>query len=162
MQITCYAERTLRCAAPPAFDFAVDAERFPPMFTGYGPIPAIRSITLEGPLAVGVTRRIANSDGSMLTEQVTALDRPTRHAYSLGGFRAPFSWLVKRGHADWAFEAQQSITHVRWSYCFDLRSPLAYPLAALLLQFFMARAMQRCLDQMAYALDEHDAAVRSS
>lgn len=152
MRIMCRAEQTMPCAPDAVFALMVDPDRFPSMFEGYGPIPAIRSVTLDTPLAVGATRRIHNTDGTTLTEQVTALDRPVRHAYTLGGFRPPFSWLVTRGESDWTLSAQASGTHVRWIYDFTLTSALVYPLAAVLLKFFMGRAMQRCLDNMARLL----------
>ena len=88
-----------RFSAPPETVYAVivDPTRFPRTFSGYGPIPAISAITLDGPLRVGGTRRISNADGSVLTEHVTRLERPVYHAYTLFGFRPPFSWLVTLG-----------------------------------------------------------------
>jgi len=126
----------------------VDPDRFPSTFSGYGLIPAIRSIELEHPLAVGTTRRIQNADGSRLSEQVTALDRPAHQAYTLRGFRAPFSWLVSHADADWSITPATTGSLVRWRYTFTLSSVWAYPLAACVLHLFMARAMQRCLQNM--------------
>jgi ribosome-associated toxin RatA of RatAB toxin-antitoxin module len=154
MQIHCQAQQAFRCSPQAVFDLMVDTQRFPATFTGYGLIPAIRSITLHGPLAVGATRRIENSDGSVLSEQVTALTAPSHHAYILSGFAAPFAWLVTQGAADWQIDAvADGGTWVRWRYDFTLTSRLAYPLAALVLRGFMARALQRCLVQMAAVLD---------
>ena len=92
------------------------------------------------------------TDGSALTEQITALEPPTRHAYTLSGFRAPFSWLVTLGESEWLVSAKGSGVHVRWDYRFVLTGFWVYPVAAVLLKFFMARAMQRCLDNLARAL----------
>ena len=152
MPITCHAQQTMPCAPPAVFALMVDPLRFPATFPGYGPIPGIRTVTLDVPLAVGATRRIHNTDGSTLTETITALDAPTRHAYTLGGFRAPFSWLVSQGEANWSVGATASGSHVRWDYSFSPTRAWTYPLAAVLLRFFMARAMQRCLDTMARRL----------
>lgn len=152
MRIMCEAQQTMPCGPHAVFALMVDPDRFPSMFEGYGPIPAIRSVTLDAPLAVGATRRIHNTDGSILTEQVTALDRPVRHAYTLVGFRPPFSWLVTRGESDWTLSTREPGTHVRWIYDFTLTNALAYPLASVVLKFFMSRAMQRCLDNMARLL----------
>ena len=152
MRIMCQAQQTMPCGPHAVFALMVDPDRFPSMFEGYGPIPAIRSVTLDTPLAIGATRRIHNTDGTTLTEQVTALDLPVRHAYTLSGFRPPFSWLVTRGESDWALSAEESGTHVRWIYVFTLTSTFVYPLAAVVLKFFMGRAMQRCLDNMARLL----------
>ena len=126
----------------------VDAGSFPACFTGFGLIPAIRSIRLTEPLAVGVIRHIYNADNSVLIEKVTVLDRPNRHGYTLGGFQAPFSWLVRQGESDWQLSKRAIGTEVRWRYEFTLTSFLLYPVCFLLLKFFMQRAMQRCLQNM--------------
>ncbi len=152
MRILCTARRAIPCPASAAFELSLDPDRFPSLFQGCGPIPAIRSITLDTALTVGATRRIINADGTVLTEQVTALDPPSRHRYSLTGFRAPFSWLVRRGDADWNFAADASGTQVRWDYDFVLTGFWAYPIAVVLLRVFMRRAMHRCLDNMAQTL----------
>ena len=131
------------------YDLMVDAARFPPTFAGYGPIPAIREVALDGPLRVGGTRRIANSDGSVLTEKITRLDRPAGQSYTLLGFRPPFSWLVTCGEADWRIQKANSGTDVAWCYAFTLTTPLVYPLAALVIRVCMRQAMRRCLAAMA-------------
>ena len=153
MRISCQAQQTMACAPAAAFALLLDPHRFPATFTGFGPIPGIRAVTLDAPLAIGSTRRIHNDDGSVLVETITALDAPTHHGYTLGGFRPPFSWLVRRGVADWSLHAGPSSARVCWRYDFDLTHAWAYPLAALLLKWFMARAMRRCLDNMARMLD---------
>jgi hypothetical protein len=149
MQIRVLAEHTF--PAPPAavFALAVDPVRFPPTFRGCGPVPAVRRITLLAPLAVGSLRELENSDGTRLTERVTALDAPTHHAYTLTGLAPPLSWLVRAGHADWTFTGVAGGTHVRWRYDWELSSGLAWPAAWPLLQGFMRRAMRRCLRAMA-------------
>lgn len=152
MPITWQAQQTMPCTPPAVFALMVDPLRLPSTLTGYGPIPGIRAETLDTPLAVGTTRRIHNTDGSTLTETITVLDAPTHHAYTLGGFRAPFSWLVAHGEADWSVGATTSGSHVRWDYRFSVARAWTSPLAALLLRFFMARAMQRCLGNMARRL----------
>ena len=159
MHPTCTARANLPCSAEAAFDLAADAARFPPLFRGYGLIPAIRSITLLSPLAVGCERRVANSDGSVLTEHVTALDRPGLHAYTLSGFRPPFSWLVRLGEARWAFSAHAQGCSVEWRYTFTPRAALSRPLVALLLRCCMQPAMQRCLAAMAQACISSQAAT---
>ena len=147
-------------AAPPdaVFALALDAARFPEFFSGYGPIPAVRQITLHAPSAVGSTRALLNSDGSQLHERITAYAPPHHHAYTLTGLRAPLAWLVRAGHADWRFVpagdgTPGNGTHVTWRYRWTLTSPLAWPLAAPLLRVFMRGAMARCLASMAAALD---------
>ena len=84
--------------------------------------PAIKAVVLDAPLAVGSTRQIHNADGTVLTERITVLDPPFRHAYELTGFSAPFSWLVRLGDADWTLQATEAGTLVRWRYDFSLTS----------------------------------------
>lgn len=75
------------------YDLMVDAARFPRIFPGYGPIPAIRAVLLDGALRVGGTRRIANSDGSVLTEMITRLDRPASRMCCLASGHPSRGWL---------------------------------------------------------------------
>jgi uncharacterized protein YndB with AHSA1/START domain len=149
MQIRLLAQHTF--PAPPAavFALALDPARFPATFRGCGPIPAVRRITAQLPLAVGATRELENSDGSRVTERITALEAPRHHAYTLTGLAPPFSWLVRAGHADWTFTGEGEGTHVQWRLDWELASPLAWPVAWPLLQGFMRGAMRRCLRAMA-------------
>ncbi len=149
MLITCHAARTLACTPEQAFDLATDASRFPDFFDGFGPIPGVRAVRLDGPLVPGATREVHNVDGSVLRETVHVVERPRRHAYRLDGFRPPFGWLVGHADATWTFAPSAHGTVVEWSYAFSLASPLAAPIARPLLQVFMAGAMARCLAAMA-------------
>jgi hypothetical protein len=153
MKITCTAEQGFACGPAPIFELMVDAGSFPACFTGFGLIPAIRSIRLAEPLAVGVVRHIYNADNSVLIEKVTLLDRPNRHSYMLSGFRPPFSWLVKLGESDWQLGPLENGTRVRWTYEFTLTSFLVYPLCLVLLKPFMQTAMKRCLKNMLKVCD---------
>ena len=120
MRLTVSAERSLPCTPEVAFRMATSPERFPAFFTGFGPIPAVSGIRLHAPLAVGSTRRVHNADGTVLSDRVTVLDPPVRHAYVLTGFRPPFSWLVTQGEADWTFAGHEFGSRVRWDYEFTL------------------------------------------
>ena len=93
-------------------------------------------------------------DGTVLSERVTVLDPPVRHAYVLTGFRPPFSWLVTQGEANWTFAGHEFGSRVRWDYEFTLARRWLAPVTALMLQLFMRRAMHRCLKNMARALAE--------
>jgi hypothetical protein len=148
MQIRLRAQLTVPAPPGAVFALAVDPARFPATFRGCGPIPAVRRITAQLPIAVGSTRELENSDGSRVREKVTALEAPLRHAYTLSGLAPPFSWLVRAGHADWTFTGVDAGTHVQWRYDWDLAGRLAWPLAWPLLQC-MRVAMQRCLRAMA-------------
>jgi len=151
MDIDVHAHLMLRVMPDAVFALATDAERFPALFRGFGPIPGLRRIRLHGPLAVGVTRDVEGEDGVVMLERVTALEPGRHHAYTLSRLRPPLSWLVRTGHADWRFTPEGDGTAVRWRYRFELTAPLVWPLAAPLLKFFMQGAMQRCLAAMAQA-----------
>ena len=81
---------------------AADADRFPGLFTGFGPIPAIRGVRLHAPLAVGSTRSVHNADGTVLEETIIAHDPPVSHAYTLSGFSAAVvvAGVARRGQLD--------------------------------------------------------------
>lgn len=148
MPVVLLAQRRFAHAAGSIFGLCTDPQRFPQVFRGYGPIPAIREIVLLAPLAVGSEREIRNSDGSVLRERVTALLPPLHHAYTLSGFRAPFAWLVRSGAADWQLQPLQDGTLLTWTYRFETTSSITRPLAAVLLRRCMQPAMQRCLHAM--------------
>ncbi len=158
MRIEICVARTL--AAPPAavFALALDASRFAATFRGCGPIPALRRVAAHGAPAVGSTREVESSDGSLLTERITAFDPPRRHAYTLSGLQPPLAWLVTTGDADWTFADADGATRVNWRYAFTLTSALAWPLAAPLLHVFMRVAMRRCLGAMARMLEANGTA----
>ena len=148
MHVQLEVERLFSALPEAVFALALDPERFPATFTGCGPIPAIRRITAHAAPAVGSTRTLENSDGSVLGERITAFEPARRHAYVLTGLRAPLGWLVREGQADWTFDARDGGTQVCWRYRFELTSPLVWPIAWPLLQGFMRTAMRRCLEAM--------------
>ena len=153
MKIVCHTDRVFNREPASIFELMIDAASFPGCFTGYGLIPAIVSIGLNEPLAVGVIRHIYNADGSVLNETVTLLDKPNRHCYILSGFKAPFSWLVRQGESDWQLSKLERETHVRWTYEFTPTTFLLYPICFILLKFFMQSAMRRCLENMSDRLN---------
>lgn len=148
MSILLLAQQRFRATPQAVFALCTDPQRFPQTFTGYGPVPAIREIVLQAPLAVGSTREIRNSDGSVLQERIRALRKPFHHAYTLEGFRAPFAWLVSHGEADWLLQELEQGTLVTWTYRFEPASATVRPLAAMLLRSCMQPAMRRCLQRM--------------
>ncbi len=157
MHVDLIAKHTFASAPVAVFALGLDPLRFPAAFRGFGPIPSIRRITLHAPPAVGSTRELENSDGSRPQERITTLAPPHRHAYTLSGLSAPFSWLVRAGHADWTLTAVAGGTAVEWRYRFELTSPLAWPVACPLLTVFMTAAMRRCLTTMATLLTADEA-----
>jgi hypothetical protein len=153
MNVLLHTERTIQAAPEAVYALAVDASRFPPLFKGFGPIPGLRRISLNGPLAVGATRDLEDNSGLVLTERIDALEPGRRHAYTLSGLHPPLAWLARVGHADWHFIPSNTGTRVVWTYEFELTGFLAWPLAWPLLQGFMRVAMQRCLDAIARELE---------
>jgi hypothetical protein len=160
MNVLLRAERTIRASAEVVYALSLDAQRFPAMFTGFGPIPGLRRVTLHASPAVGSTRELEDNDGLVLNERITALDPGRRHAYTLSGLHPPLAWLARSGHANWTFASAAEGTQVVWTYDFELTSPLAWPIAWPLLRGFMRGAMQRCLDAMARALEPANEAPR--
>ncbi|ALN63965.1 hypothetical protein GLA29479_3103 [Lysobacter antibioticus] len=161
MRVSLLAERSISATPEAVFALALDPERFPALFEGYGPIPGLHRITPLAPPAVGSMRSLENEDGSRLMERITAFDPPRRHAYTLSGFRGPLAWLAREGHADWTFAAESiersantpTSTRVLWRYDFELTNVLAWPFAWPLLHGFMQVAMRQCLERMAEALE---------
>lgn len=138
------------------FASATEAANLPRFFRGKGPVPAIeRAEMLDGAtLAVGAVRRIHNSDGSAVDEEIRALEPGRRHTYRLvRGIRFPFSALVRWGEGDWTFDDLPAGTRVVWRYRFALTTPLVYPLAAAVIHGFFQRAMQEALDRLRDAAD---------
>lgn len=152
MHVDLLAELRLAATAQAAFELSLDPQRFPALFRGFGPIPALRAIRLHAPAAVGSTRDVEDVKGVVMLERITALEPAQRHAYTLSGFTAPLSWLAREAHADWRFTPTAEGTQVAWTYRFELTSPLAWTLAFPILRVFMQGAMQRCLASMAQAL----------
>jgi uncharacterized protein YndB with AHSA1/START domain len=133
------------------FDFAVANPTLPRVLAKLGPIPGVTGAEFiaGGSLAAGAQRRVSMSDGSVIEEEVLEVERPRVHRYRwLRGLRPPFSLLVRSGEACWTFsDASGGGTRVEWVYTFELRSPLAYPVAAPVVLLFR-RWMQRGLDRL--------------
>ena len=160
MNVLLRTERKIRASPEAVYALSLDAQRFPTVFTGFGPIPGLRRITLHAPLAIGSTRELEDNDGLVLNERITALDPGRRHAYTLSGLHPPLAWLVRTGLADWRFAPVAEGTQVVWTYDFELTSPLAWPLAWPLLNNCMRGAMRRCLDAMSHTLESASEAPR--
>jgi hypothetical protein len=153
MNVLLRTEREIRALPEAAYALSLDTERFPALFTGFGPIPGLRRVTLHAPSAVGSTRELEDNGGLVLEEHITALDPGRRHAYTLTGLHPPLAWLARSGRAEWTFAPVTQGTQVVWTYDFELTGRLAWPIAWPLLHGFMRGAMRRCLEAMARALE---------
>lgn len=141
--------RLFQVPARRVFDFTNDAANFT-SFTGYGPIPGItkaRYVT-PGPPRLGSIRRILKTDGTEHVEEITAFDPPLRHTSRITELAPPFSWLVREGIDDWQFRPEGSLTVVDRTVAFELSSPLAAPLAWLILHLFMKKAVKIDMDNI--------------
>jgi hypothetical protein len=137
---------------PVVFERAVALATLPRTFRGFGPIPAILRVSVEGggPIVVGAVRLIEASDKSTMRELVTAHEPPWLHAYGLEGIAPPLSLLVRRGESEWRFEDINDGrgTRMTWTYRFHLTTPLVFPLTFPLLKIFMHGALRRCLENL--------------
>src|SRR5690606_26310579 len=82
------------------FERAVALDWMPKLLRGWGPVPGVERAELldEGDYAVGKTRRIHNTDGSSLNEEILLHEPPSAHSYRLyGGFRGLAKVLVTEG-----------------------------------------------------------------
>lgn len=154
MQLQVTATRHYPTSPEKTFDVAADFLRLPEFFTGFGPIPPIVRVEVEGGGAPAPGKNVVayQSDGVALGHRITALLRGQTVQYTLTGLKPPFSLLVEHGLARWDFTPEGSGTRIDWTYTFPLTSPLAAPLAWPLLRLLMARAMGRCLDNAHRAL----------
>lgn len=154
MKIQSKAAIEIKASPEKVFDYATNLENLPKVFKGYGVIPAIckAEIADGGEMQQGVTRRITNSDGSIIDEEILTLKRPTKQTYRLvKGFKPPFSYLVKSGGGDWTFTPTPNTTNstfITWEFYFELTSPLAYPIMAFIMSSYFQKAQQLCLNEI--------------
>ncbi len=140
------------------FDFVTSLSNLPKVFRGFGPIPAIMKAEMadSGGMREGGVRRIENSDASVIEEEIITFQRPERQTYRLvRGFKFPISLLIESGGGDWKFTATAKGTRIDWEFYFVLTSGFFYPVGLLLVQVFMNKAMQQCLDTIKdYVVDK--------
>jgi uncharacterized protein YndB with AHSA1/START domain len=134
------------------YDFATTNEGLARVLKKLGPIPGIASAEFVsgGGLVAGAQRNVSMTDGSVIEEEILEAERPRVHRYRwLRGLRPPFSLMVRTGEACWTFrDGERGGTDIEWTYVFQLRSPLAVPVAAPTIMLFR-RWMQRGLDRIA-------------
>lgn len=134
------------------FERAFALDWMPKLLRGWGPVPGVERAELldEGDYAVGKTRRIHNTDGSSLNEEILLHEPPSAHSYRLyGGFRGLAKVLVTEGRGDWSFvELDPQRTEVSWRYEFSLTSPLAWPLAVPMMKVAFANMQRGTLQRL--------------
>ena len=136
------------------FDASTSSEMLVRALLPYGPIAGVaRSEMLDGrPLEQGARRRVTLTDGTVLVEDILEHDVPTRHRYKwTSGLKPPFAWLVNSGEGTFTFSDVEGGTQIEWTYTFELKSPLAYPLALPITGLFkrwQARGLARAREEL--------------
>lgn len=134
------------------FERAFALAEMPKLLRGWGPVPGVERAEMldPGEYAVGKIRRIHNTDGSSLDEEILAHEPPSAHSYRLyGNFRGLAKLLVTEGRGDWRFnELGESRTEVSWRYEFTLTSPLAWPLAVPMMKVAFANMQRGTLQRL--------------
>lgn len=151
MKVQTQAQVTIKADITQVFDYSIDCQNLPMLFTGYQSIPAIvRVQTSDGlPLREGGTRIVANSDGSLVEEVITVLQRPHTQQYRLiKGLKPPFSWLVRSAIGHWRYETVPSGTQVTWQFEFETFNVLAGWLVQLVVKTPFQKAQAACLEKL--------------
>jgi carbon monoxide dehydrogenase subunit G len=140
-------------ARPPeaVFDFVTRPEAVAETFKGHGPVPGANKseVVTPGGMRVGAIRRVHNSDGSIVDEEIVALDRGIKQAYRLV---KGLPWMFRGGGGTWTFSREGEATRIDWRFSFDLVSPLVWPIAVMVRAPF-ARAMQDALARTKSSLE---------
>jgi hypothetical protein len=150
MKLTTSAAIEIARPREEVFDVALDATRLPRIMKPVRPIPGVVAVEMDGGAApaAGARRRVTMSDGSVMGEEITALERPRAYAYRwLNRPAAPFDLLVRTAAADWTFREADRGARVEWIYTFELTSPLAWPAAWAATRLF-ARWMRAALAEL--------------
>jgi carbon monoxide dehydrogenase subunit G len=151
MNIQTSAQITISADIERVFDYSIDCENLPMLFTGYQSIPAILSATTTDglPLHECSIRTVKNSDGSAIAEIITTLQRPTVQAYKLiRGFKPPFAWLVRSASGKWLYEAKDSATRITWQFEFEMQNPFAYLVFRAVVKRSFQEAQRICLENL--------------
>jgi hypothetical protein len=134
------------------FDAATQIDKLGTYFRGKGPVPGIEraEVVGGGPLVAGCKRRIHNSDGSVIDEDMEILDRGAVQQYRIrSGIKWPLSWLARGILSRWEFAPDSGGTRIDWRFDVELTTPLAYPTVRIVVQPFLRAAMRECLERIA-------------
>lgn len=137
-------ERTVHFTASPERTFAtITATDNMQSFVGYGPIPGILEVRLEGELGVGGQLHVKNTDGSTHREQIEVFEPARCYQLRIGHFDSPMRLLTSHAIERLEFFSEGDGCRVERTFRFSLTSPLASPLALPLVRVFFARALDR-------------------
>ncbi len=120
-----------------------------PSFTGYGPLPGIRSAEFEArtPDVIGTRIRVVNTDGSTHVEEVVDWEPERRLRLDLKEFSPPVSRLADRFEEVWEFTPTSGGTDVVRTMRLYARSRFSRPILWLI-SLLLRRALARHLRQM--------------
>lgn len=159
MNIKTSVQITINADVERVFDYSIDCQNLPMLFTGYQSIPAILSATTTDglPLHEGSMRIVNNNDGSAIAELITTLQRPTVQAYKLiRGFKPPFAWFVHSASGEWLYSATHSGTHITWTFEFKIQHLLAYLVFLTIVKRPFQTAQRICLENLLRVIEERD------
>lgn len=120
-----------------------------PEFTGYGPLPGIRSAEFEArtPEVVGTRIKVTNTDGSTHVEEIVEWQPDARLVLNMADFSPPLSRLATRFEEEWGFERAGDATLAARTFRLYPKSMLTRP-AVWLISLLLSRAVSRHLRQI--------------
>jgi len=108
----------------------------------------------------GSWRRSSVSPGKL---SIVAVERPGYFAYRLWNFGSYMRHFVREARGQWWFQPLPSgATEVRWTYTFDLASPLVAPLLLPFVNLFYRRYMRNAMDRTKAQVEAGAPAAASS
>lgn len=119
----------------------LDLERWPE-FTGFGPLPGIKSANIEVRThdVVGTRIRVLNTDGSSHVEEIIEWEPTRLLRLQFYEFSPPLSRLATSFDETWEFEQDASQTCVVRSFAIHPKSALTRPFL-----WFISRLLQRAI-----------------
>ncbi|MGL5817555.1 MAG: SRPBCC family protein [Phycicoccus sp.] len=153
--VTNTASTVVRAAPSDAFNFIVAEDTPAKVMLRVGPVPTyVEGVVRRGPWGrVGAWRTVTLDDGSTAREEITAIEPPTRFAYTLSEFSPPFGRLVRGATAEWRFTPSGEGAQIDWRYTLS-SSWLLLPAVWVFSRVFYRRYMRRAL-QVTKALTEN-------
>jgi hypothetical protein len=145
-------DESIEIGAPPdeVWNVLTDNDAMP-LFSGFGPIPAIRSARwIQGDeYREGAVREVQNADGSSHREEVVTAVKARCLEDRIHDFTSPFRWLVREARDRFELVPNGDRTEMRRTFAIELTNLAWWPAAALLLPL-LRRAVRR-----------HNAALRT-
>ena len=121
--ITVACHQTLSMSPDEIAEQILDLTKWPD-FSGYGPIPGIRSAEFETrtSIVVGSRIRVTNLDGSTHIEEIVEWQPDRRLGLQLGNFSKPLSYLATGFVEIWEFKRVGNETEVTRSLELNAKS----------------------------------------